>query len=465
MKIFSLNDDKHWQSQKPMSKVIDRSSMSIMEKEQLLQQFIREENITVAERDTALFQLFGPGIKISDIKDWADLDEIDNVVMDNRLIAKGETAIFSRKYRYVESGESCGTGTSSPLTGSINKSLNKSAGTTPKESLEEILDDLDKNDNAVTNLPIDRGENLFLPIPIAFIMEWKSDGLWKKEVIFVIKTVADYWSIINYISKLGVFRGQHSNKDIDADTIFKEIASFPSGKMPEETKASLNKLIEQYNALHSIWSFVKVDPATKKEDKIHIPLIYNDKERSINDININMRDPDCYDDVRSCPVDEQFKDGYIPLLLLEFIGNPIGGLANVQAIIFNKCAVRDGCQYHQGYRTRVVVKPLNLPLVPSLPAEKTIQPFLKECFDFIKNTFVNEIITFGDNIDYTKCIINIVCQGDTHKYNVPRRQKPDLGGSRSNSRSPNRFKSNGLNGSNDRLPRQNSRTIVVRGRG
>lgn len=215
---------------------------------------------------------------------------------------------------------------------------------------------------------------LFLPENIALNCECKSDYGWERYTVSIMKTIGDFWKIVNYISgyttgSSNLFISSLKDKEQDADSIFKNLVSF--GKKYDRKR--ICEIISQYNTFHPIWAFIKVNEQVSSDNNIVIPYI-RVNDRAINDININIRgvyNNDLYEE--SYIIDDDFSTGFISRLVLSLAGGTLPD--NICAVVFNKTIVINNNRFYKGYRVRVVINSVK---------------YLEKCKEFLENRFLEE---------------------------------------------------------------------------
>ena len=395
---FSLSDNNNWKSQKPkktnhfkkpvnrtkpptkrldtdkpssvkitITKCIkqfdERLKLNFTEREKCFNKIINAEPLLPEEICAAAKMIFGIDINMQQYMamDWAQMTEIDNYAIDLRRIAKNEKPMFSDSLcGNIIVGESIeiirpidNDSVTDSITGSDADSVTGSDAESVNENINENI-----NETADFQIPehIGNGSDHLLPSAIALIMEWQiSDTEWSSRNIAVMKTISDFWSYINFISKDDTFNMPLKNKMNDAAKVYARLRANMKKSTTKNSKFSTNNDAKMYNSYYPVWSFVKVSHSATIDDKINVPFIRNEHDKNLNDININIREMD------GIPViGHDFMYGYIPLLILEFIGNAGNIPSEMSSIVFRKSMIRDGANFYEGYRVRVLVEPAKL---------------------------------------------------------------------------------------------------------
>jgi hypothetical protein len=236
---------------------------------------------------------------------------------------------------------------------------------------------------------------------IALIKEWQDNKQeWHKELVAIIRNPLEFWEVIKQLN--GNNCGSESRfalplpgKDSKAENIFQQLLS--SGKRNEDTvkidginQKNIGKIVAEYNKLFYIWTFVKVSDDITMDNIIESPFIRDSNQRAINCMDINLKDTKVNAMSGIRPMDEEFVSGYIPRLVMEFVGGVLP--ADISAIVFNKTIAINGCMYFKGYRVRVVTS----------VADPTV---LTWCRKFMETEFVKPQLS--DICDISKCVVRI----------------------------------------------------------
>lgn len=229
-------------------------------------------------------------------------------------------------------------------------------------------------------------KNIPLYSNIALICMWKTkNGEKCKKNISIMKTVYDFFSIIETIKGEGecLFNLPLSGCVEEANNIFMNILSSNDNNNVINSKEEVAK----FNALHPIWSFVKVSSETTINDDIRIPYISNDKN-TLNDININLKEIKNNNNKGIWTMHSSLKNGYIPCMIMDFVR---GGMPDeIQAIVFNKTIAINRYASFKGFRLRIVTDSVETQI-------------LNKCKNFIENDFY----FFHRNVNYSNCVVRI----------------------------------------------------------
>ena len=249
---------------------------------------------------------------------------------------------------------------------------------------EPVILNQDADSNNASIVDMESAGKYPLTYTIALVYEWQTDtGDWKSVTVSIMRTIEDFWQTINTLSGCSAgadskFMSALKDKESQADSIFSSLISngkkhygdddvvditpnrnprFASNQRGYNNVVDVRKLVSQYNALHPIWCFVKIDDkiadTITTKDNIQVPFV-RENGRSINDITVNLKDTKANTALGIRPLDEDFKFGYIPMLVMDFVRGS-KKLNNVSAITFGKTIVVNGTTYYKGYRLRVLV--------------------------------------------------------------------------------------------------------------
>ena len=317
-------------------------------------------------------------------KDWYAICEAENIIYDQKRISIGLEPIMSETY-----GRTI-----------ITNYLTFTSITQPEP----------QNGFVASNI---------LPSPIALVCGWqvqdddsdepdtspKADDGWKTNVICIMKTVEEFWQCLRVLndtdkdSTESRFSLPLPGVEKKADAIFATLISAGRKRAGKEEDVvditgsvlgRVRQIVGQYNSLHPVWSFVKTTDTTELAD-VKVPFIRVDG-KSLNDININLKETkaNCMQGIRT--MDNDFTTGYIPYLVLSFIGGLLP--KEINAIVFNKTIAVNGNTYFKGYRLRVLTENANADC-------------LQRCKDYIEDNFIKEHST--PSCDYSKCVVRISC--------------------------------------------------------
>ena len=263
--------------------------------------------------------------------------------------------------------------------------------------------------------------------PIALVREWQNDSkVWESEIVAIMKNPDDFWDVIKELNRDseesrfglpllgkdadGIFtellssgkRGNLNDKsgkcanlndksdkcanlnDHSDDTVTIEFATSEQSK-----KKNVGEMVSTFNNLHPTWSFIKVDNDCTKDSIIPVPFIRDKSKRAINCMDINLKDTKKNAQIGIRPMDVGFEFGYIPKLILEFIGGTLPD--DIAAIVFSRTIPICKNIYFKGYRVRVLASTANM-------------PSLTKCKFYIENNFVKN---HKKTCDFSECIVNI----------------------------------------------------------
>ena len=354
---------------KNIFKQVDIKEKIINLEEKIMIQIFKEP-ISDEEYDIA-FRLACGECGDLDKDEWYAISEAENIVYDKRRINKG-----------------------------LKPVLSETLGEPIIVNLENIKEEIKEENNNEIN------DTTPLPNAIAIICEWQNEeNNWNSEVIAIVKTSKDFWDVVNNLS--GNSTGSESRfslalegKEAMADNIFKSLIS--SGKnrhineddvvdIDHSSQKKINAIVSRYNALHPVWSFVKVSDDTTLDSKIDVPFIRDKiRKHAINDINVNLKDTkaNALHGIRT--IDNEFSNGYIPKLVLAFIGGNTP--SEIKSLVFSKTIAVNVNTYFKGYRLRILT-------------DSGENKCLKKCKKFIEEDFIKKYST--DNCDYARCVVRI----------------------------------------------------------
>jgi len=236
---------------------------------------------------------------------------------------------------------------------------------------------------------------ILLPYPVALVCEWKNDTKWEKTVSTIMRTTDDYDNTIDKfnsdVDKESKLTLPLKGKELMAKSIFEKLLN--SGKktlddsvvIETETK-TVSNIVAQFNSLYPVWSFVRVDGIKMDPRSIEVPFIRTNN-KSINDININLKDTKTNQKQGIRPIDNNFRSGYIPYLVQDFINGKTPDY--ISSIVFSKTIAVSGRTYYKGDRVRILVN--NTKYIP-------------DCKRYLDTEFIDK---FSDKCDYSKSIVRI----------------------------------------------------------
>lgn len=200
----------------------------------------------------------------------------------------------------------------------------------------------------------------------------------------VIRTVGDFCSIINNLvnkTNGNAFSSPLSN-EIDIRNLVHEIKTTSSDE-------NRNQKMKEYSELFSGWSFTKLPEKYKSGDSIPDQKIKDKNNRTINDININTK----LLSGRNSPkvISDNFDTGLIENLVCSFVLGRF--IDEVTCLHISRAIIRDGRNYTEGYRIRIILNTLDPDIIIS--TKKWIWE------NYIGN------ISEDDNCNYKDCIVNI----------------------------------------------------------
>ena len=309
-------------------------------------------------------------------RDWYAEVEAFNLARDKRLKAQDSRPVFSQTF--------CGTST-------IPSEEEEERGKEKEEAISE---------------EISLARTSILPHRIALVEKFEVDGVETTKVCAVMNTIFDYWCCINALTNdtIGsVFECALNGSEADADRMFKNLLnSQRNGNIQnEDISATVNK----YNKLHPTWYFVRIAESVESTDTIELPFIRDNKGMNINDVTINLKEVRKNIEDHIYVTSRTFDKGYIPLLVLNFIGAHLPDY--ITAIAFSKTIARRGTYLFKGYRVRA--------LTDSVEAIEPCKKFFGNDNKFNNNSDNNNQrseVKFNDLIssptcDYTKCIVSV----------------------------------------------------------
>jgi hypothetical protein len=250
----------------------------------------------------------------------------------------------------------------------------------------------------IVNLPKEC-VNISIPLfdhPIVLFREWKTMSKeWHSEIIALMRNPIDFWTVIKQLTnqKCGnsLFCSSISGKEVESESIFNDLIF----KINSENNSGITKqnyiysAINNYNCMHSIWSFIKVDKSFVISDKIEVPFI-RDNKRAINSIDITLKDTKTNLSKGIHCVNPTFESGYIPEMIMDFICDLIP--KEVTAITFNKTITGTNNIFFKGYRLQVLTNTID-------------QSQLLKCKEYIMNDFIDAHSV--EECIYSKCIVRI----------------------------------------------------------
>lgn len=222
-----------------------------------------------------------------------------------------------------------------------------------------------------------------LPFKIGLFVIYREDNSAKdkkrQELVNVISTDKDYWSVIGTIHQHGRRSGFSSpleGKEEEASLLFRKL-------IDSTNKNSDFDNIDKFIAMHPEWAFVRLPKSYKEGDVVSIPFIKNSQDKTVNDINFNLIETNALTQEKVQLMNDYFDDGFIPNLILHFISGKLH--SSINTIIFHRSIYRDSGKgrdnriiYYRGYRTRIL-------------ADTTSKDKLNDCKSFLEKNFINEI--------------------------------------------------------------------------
>ena len=344
--------------------------------------------------------------------DWYAMSEAENLVIDQRLVTAGYRPVFSEimcgavtindlrkaitKEKKTDTERDFKTRVNETMNETLNETMNETLNETMNETLNETM-----NEEMEEIKNIGNGSDFFLPMPIALVCGWFDpiEKKWMSKTVSIMKTISDMWNCLNGLSIESRFSMPLKGKQDEAEKIFKNIMSCATKENQHSTfkgnnkDKEMRKMISSYNSLHPTWSFVKVGAEVTIMDTITVPFIRSDNDRSKNDININLKDTISNQQLGLHALGNNFATGYIPLLVLNFIGGGDDIPDEIVSVVFSKTIATSGNMYYRGYRVRVLTK-------------DDTKECLGKCEHFIKEKFVNDISEL-DRHDYKDCVVTI----------------------------------------------------------
>ena len=260
-----------------------------------------------------------------------------------------------------------------------------------------------------------------LPNPIALVCEWKDNGVWKSVVIQVCTTFGAYCDTLTDMSEYGQskFLSPITGKVEEEKMVFRELQMmsenpsdleadlYPNCKFASipnfnAKRTQINGIVYKFNELQPLFSWVRIPGEIVKEFleqyeeciarrtdysslKLPVPLMRNSDNKSINDVNLNLKETETNAARGIFPVDPDFSIGFIPTLLDEFACGTTP--EKVICVSFNRTVVTgDDNVCRSGYRCRVM----------------TSDPkFLGSCQKYLKEEFLaNREIDIGECVSY-----------------------------------------------------------------
>lgn len=344
-------------TQKSIFDVIDKNFSCLLTTERKKMSTIYSKPISNPEYSDALKYVCNK--HNSKTETWSDIMEATNLVIDKRRQASSIKPIFSESL-----GDSYVIVNASPS----------------KTTSDEII----------------------LPKKLALICEYQMENKnWKTDIVAVMKTVDDFWTIINMLDgntyAMSKFSLPLEGKENDAQNIFSNLIKFGrrgNGNDDDvfdvdgKFKNNVNNIVSSYNALHPIWSFVQIEDNVMRTDTITVPFI-RIKDRAANDITINVKDTRANHDNGIHIIGNNFTEGFLPTLIFAFIGGNFPD--NVSSVVFSRTIAVDGTKYFRGIRIRVLVK-------------TTDRNQLENCMKYLKE-FIEKCSKKDCN--YNKCIVKI----------------------------------------------------------
>lgn len=344
--------------------------------------------------------------------DWTLLTEAEYYVLDQRLIAIGQqphycSYLTSTKYVIAQNTDvkiikpTCSVNYDSTIITNESETKNNSTETEAKTE-----------DNVATEVEIDTeidNTNFELPNRIALLRDWLDHeayqqidpdtnemvsewrAVWKSKQLDVFSTDNGFWACVDNDNVKLYLTGAMQGKGKIADELY--------GKITDVRSAETNKIVADYNNLHPVWAFVKVDKSVVDDSKIDIPFIkrqINNQDgshtiRNTNTIDVNLKDTEENRQNNIYALSTDFSPAYINDLIVNFINGslPVG----VAAVIFNKTIALDYSKNkaHPGFRVRL------------LTHDDTPET-LTECYNYLSKEFV----------DYNPCVVRI-CVPDSIK--------------------------------------------------
>ena len=312
---------------------------------------------------------------VKDPTDWWAITEAENRLRDNRLISLGLPPVCSdtrRKPVLMKMAD---------IPVDIPKTLPKSLDT-----------------HHIDNVSMAKAHPL--EHPIALIREWKTEnGMKEKMLVAIMKTVEEFRYVISALNKYAskfsdrsIFSFPLSGKDDEAASIFNNLVK----NCALITRKEINSEVNRYNSLYPTWAFIKVEKTITMKDKVSIP--YERKgDRTINDVNLNLKDIDWNTSMGICPLDKEFCTGMIPGIVADLVRGALPD--EITSVAFHSTIAVNGKTCFEGFRVRITVNNL----------EKL--SWCKEYFenDFIRswNEYLCERSQMKSTLSIANCIVRI----------------------------------------------------------
>lgn len=178
--------------------------------------------------------------------------------------------------------------------------------------------------------------------PQGLFMDWKDPEQckWRAKKCGSFATIGDMWSVI--LAYLSAFQSSLKGQEEKARLIFSKLVAECQNRRPRT-----NVNVSEFNELHPVWTFGKQRPGQKDPFD---PIQRNSKGWATNVIDINLKKTRSITSAFS----NDFREGYIPFLLLNFIGGSLPD--GINAISFSQTVAVSGTHCNYGWRVRIMTE-------------------------------------------------------------------------------------------------------------
>ncbi len=290
----------------------------------------------------------------SEIDDWWSISEAISIINDKKIISYGNKPVYSDTLR-------------EPILVNLSRKH------------ELVIPDFDK--------------------PVVLLREWRiKQKEWGSEIVAIMKNPMIFWMVIEQLCNQNDFDSQFSlpiagferQSQKILDDVYKRHATKISNKNDNMTT------IYEFNNMHPVWSFIKVDNNFTIENEIKVPIIRENK-CTTNCLTITLKDIN-----KNKCIDSQFESAYIPKLIMEFVTGTlpkeiiaitfsktitVHGKSNVKMVGDSNTRQRIGV-YSLGYRIKLLTETSN-------------RAILTKCKKYITNDFI-----INNSID-DKCVVSV----------------------------------------------------------
>ena len=246
------------------------------------------------------------------------------------------------------------------------------------------LDKIMESDNKLT-LQI-------LPCRIGLVCEYIKNSVWEKKIVSIMGTIGDFRNTINSLvgrngNKFSSVLAEHES---DYNSILHNVKT---GNINDEVREQINR----FSKLHPVWSFIRLSNDQSDEKNIPDPIMRDNNNRAINDININTK-------IVNSPkvISDNFDKGLIENIICSLVGGYFP--EEIISVQFTKTIAVQNRFFHEGYRVRIIINSKDAIVISSM--KRYIQEIYLPTISFGSDNFHGEKY-IGDDCDYTKCIINI----------------------------------------------------------